>query len=220
MRSKIRKLWVRFWMHFAGLGTFGRLAMRIAGWLYPPYKGRHILAEKSNFGYFESSVKIHIRHFEKGKRVFLGDGVTIYSKTNNETVRLGDDVYINVGTILELGPGGSIVIGDRTTIQTKCHLSAYCGEIKIGEDVQIAPNCAFYPYNHGMDLGKKMNDQPLFSRGGINIEDGVWLGFGVIVLDGVTIGKESIVAAGSVVTKDIPAMVVAGGVPAKVIRER
>lgn len=65
-----------------------------------------------------------------------------------------------------------------------------------------------------------MNDQPLFSRGGINIEDGVWLGFGVIVLDGVTIGSESIIAAGSVVNKDIPSGVVAAGVPAKIIRTR
>ena len=194
--------------------------MLCGGWFYPPYKGRHGLAKISEFGYFESSVKIHVRKFEIGKHVFLGDGVIIYSKGSRESVRLGNDVYINFGSVLELDQGGSIVIGDRTTIQTKCHLSAYCSEIKIGADVQIAPNCAFYPYNHGMGLGKKMNDQPLFSRGGINIEDGVWLGFGVIVLDGVTIGSESIIAAGSVVNKDIPSGVVAAGVPAKIIRTR
>ncbi len=65
-----------------------------------------------------------------------------------------------------------------------------------------------------------MKQQPLFTRGGIFIEDDVWLGYGVVVLDGVHIGKGSVIGAGSVVNRDIPAGVIADGVPVKVIKER
>jgi len=101
-----------------------------------------------------------------------------------------------------------------------CQLSAYVGTIRIGADVQIALNCAFYPYNHGMSLDKTMKEQPLFSQGGIDIGADVWLGVGVVVLDGVHIGQGAIIGAGSVVNKNIPAGVLAAGVPARIIKER
>jgi acetyltransferase-like isoleucine patch superfamily enzyme len=62
-----------------------------------------------------------------------------------------------------------------------------------------------------------MRLQPLQTKGGIVIEDDVWIGFGVIVLDGVKIGKGAVLGAGSVVTRDIPDNTVAVGVPAKTI---
>jgi acetyltransferase-like isoleucine patch superfamily enzyme len=58
------------------------------------------------------------------------------------------------------------------------------------------------------------------SRGDILIEDDAWIGFGVIVLDGVHIGSGAVIGAGSVVTRDIPANAIAAGIPAKVIRMR
>ena len=70
-----------------------------------------------------------------------------------------------------------------------CFFVAYVGSIRIGADVHIASNCAFYPYNHGFAPGILIADQPLTSRGDIVLEDDVNLGFGVIVLEGVTIGK-------------------------------
>ena len=58
------------------------------------------------------------------------------------------------------------------------------------------------------------------TKGGIVIEDDVWLGFGVIVLDGVRIGKGAVIGAGAVVTKDIPEGAIAAGIPARVIKMR
>ena len=86
--------------------------------------------------------------------------------------------------------------------------------------MQIAPNCAFYPYNHGIEPGKLIQEQPLYSKGDIIVGDDAWLGFGVIVLDGVRIGKGAVVGAGSVVTEDIPDGGIAVGVPARVVKMR
>jgi acetyltransferase-like isoleucine patch superfamily enzyme len=89
----------------------------------------------------------------------------------------------------------------------------------MGPRVQIAPNCAFYPYNHGFAPGKPILHQPLESKGDILIEEDAWLGVGVIVLDGVRIGKGAVIAAGSVVTQNIPDGAIAMGAP-RVVKMR
>lgn len=207
-------------MRYAGISRFGRFAARLAGWFYPPYKSRHALARMHPGGYIAPSATLHAGGLKLGKHVFIGDGVTVFSRGSDESAVLGDGVVINRDTIIELGHGGSLNIGDRTTVQPRCQFSAYKGAIQIGKDVQIAPHCAFYPYNHRMSPDVPMNEQPLTSDGGIVIEDDVWLGFGVIVLDGVRIGKGAVIGAGSVVNKDIPAAAIAVGVPAKVVKNR
>ena len=65
-----------------------------------------------------------------------------------------------------------------------------------------------------------MSQQSLITKGGIQIGDDVWLGYGTIVLDGVHIGKGAVVGAGSVVNQDVPAGTIAAGVPARVIKTR
>lgn len=207
-------------MWLGGRSRVGRIAFRLAGWFYPPYKARHALASLSPTGYISPSAVIHHRNLTLGKHVFVGDGVTIFARSADESIVLGDEVFINKDTIIEQGHGGSLIIGDRTTIQPRCQFSAYRGTIRIGNEVQIAPNCAFYPYNHGMSPDQPMKQQPLLSKGGITLEDDVWLGFGVVVLDGVRIGKGAVIGAGSVVNKDIPAGAIAVGVPAKVVKNR
>jgi acetyltransferase-like isoleucine patch superfamily enzyme len=84
----------------------------------------------------------------------------------------------------------------------------------------MAPCCAFYPYDHSMLPVKPIREQPLKTRGGIIIEDEAWLGFGVIVLDGVRIGQGAVIGAGSIVTKNIPDGSIAAGNPACVIKMR
>ena len=84
----------------------------------------------------------------------------------------------------------------------------------------IASNCSFFNYDHGTSRDQPMNLQPVTTRGGIFVEDDVWIGVGSTVLDGVRIGEGAIVAAGSVVTKDVPPYAVVGGSPAKIIKNR
>lgn len=220
IRAKFKALWPRFWMQFAGVSRVGRIAAWVAGWFYPSYKCRHALAKLSLNGYISPSATINHPNLTLGKYIFLGDGVTIFGRAEDESVVLGDEVYLNKDTIIESGHGGSLIIGARTTIQPRCQLSAYKGEIRIGDDVQIAPNCAFYPYDHGMSPDKPMKQQPLISKGGIYIGDDVWLGYGVIVLDGVHIGKGAVIGAGSVVNQSVPAGAIAVGVPARVVKTR
>jgi acetyltransferase-like isoleucine patch superfamily enzyme len=92
--------------------------------------------------------------------------------------------------------------------------------IQIGCGVQIAPNCAFYPYDHGFARGQLIMEQPCKTKGGIIIDDDAWLGHGVIVLDGVRIGKGAVIGAGSVVTNDIPDGAIASGIPSRVVKMR
>jgi len=219
MRGAGRK-WARFWMGFSSPRLAGRLACALAGIPYPPYYGKVPLSTLGRKGYFALSTTIHHRDLELGEGVFIGRQVIIYQDEGGEETVLGSRVHLHQGTILQNGAGGSIRIGDDTHIQPYSRISAYCGSVEIGERVEIAPNCSFYPYNHAMEAGIPFSRQPLTSRGDIVIGDDVWLGVGTTVLDGARIGKGAIVGAGSVVTREIPAGCIAIGVPARVIGER
>jgi acetyltransferase-like isoleucine patch superfamily enzyme len=155
-----------------------------------------------------------------GENVFLGERVVVYQTKNGGPVNIGNGTHIHRETIIETGNGGELKIGRDTHVQPRCQFSAYVGSISIGDHVQIAPFCAFYPYNHGFRPDEPINSQPLYTKGGIVIEDDAWLGVGVYVLDGVTIGKGAVVGAGSVVTIDIPEGTIACGNPATVRQTR
>jgi acetyltransferase-like isoleucine patch superfamily enzyme len=154
------------------------------------------------------------------RRCFLGDGVTVYQAADGGPVALSEGVHLHKDTTVHTGQGGSIAIGELTHIQSGCHIVAYKGAIEIGARCEIAPHCGFYPYDHGVVAGIPVRRQPMTTRGGIRLEDDVWLGFGVIVLDGVTIGRDAVVGAGAVVTHSIPDNCIAVGNPARVVKTR
>ncbi|MCB9079909.1 MAG: acyltransferase [Anaerolineaceae bacterium] len=114
---------------------------------------------------------------------------------------------------------GEIEIGDNCSINPFCVIYGH-GGVKIGNDVLIATHTVIIPSNHNFSS----LDRPIRLQGntskGIIIEDDVWIGAGCKILDGVIIGKSSIVAAGSVVNKSIEPYSIVGGVPAKLIRKR
>ena len=218
MNSLIRR-WTRFWMRFSGTGRLGRAACGLAGVFHPPFFGRVPLASLRGNGYFSPSSSIHHSDLVLGNNLFVGDRVLIYEDAGGGRIELGAGVHVHRDTAIQTGAGGKVVIGDNTHIQPRCQLSAYKGSISIGQQVEIAPNCSFYPYDHGMAADTPIGRQALLA-GDIVIEDGVWLGVGVIVLNGVRIGKGAVIGAGSVVSKNIPDMAVAVGVPAKVVKYR
>ena len=127
--------------------------------------------------------------------------------------RLGPDVEVRPPFYVDLGY--RIRIGARTFVNYGL-VALDVAPITIGEDVQIGPNVQLLTPTHPLDPEPRRNKW----EGGepITIGDNVWLGGGVIVLPGVTIGADTVVGAGSVVTKDLPPGVLAVGNPARVVR--
>ena len=220
MRSHLKGIWTRFWLARSGRGVGGRLAARLAAWCVPPYKGRLQLALSHPKGYISPTAEISHENLNLGKNVFIGDRVVIYQDAGGGPVELGDRVMLFDEIIVDVVSGGSLIIGADTAIQPRCHFTSAIAPIRIGKGVQIAPQCAFYSYDHGIAPGELIRNQPLRSKGPIAIEDDVWIGFGVIVLSGVRIGKGAVIGAGSVVTRDVPEGAVATGSPARVVKMR
>jgi acetyltransferase-like isoleucine patch superfamily enzyme len=219
--AKGKLVWARFWMSLAGLPVVGRIAMGLAGWSFPPYRARVVLARLHRRGYIAPSATIYHTMLGLGANVFIGDNVLIYQMDGDTgPVELGDRVRLHRDVVVETGVGGSLTVGADTNIQPRCQFSAYVSPIRIGRGVSIAPSCAFYPYDHGIAPGTPIRKQPFQTKGGIIIDDEAWLGFGVIVLDGVRIGKGAVVGAGSVVTHDVPDGAVVQGIPARVLLMR
>jgi acetyltransferase-like isoleucine patch superfamily enzyme len=114
-----------------------------------------------------------------------------------------------------------ITIGSHVNIGTTVKIiAAYKGKIVIGNSIDIGSGSHFsggsYDYSSADILPSSQHLEPK----GIEVQDLAWIGAGVIVLDGVNIGTRSIVAAGAVVTKDIPSYSIAAGVPAEVKKSR
>lgn len=114
-----------------------------------------------------------------------------------------------------------IIIGDYTSIRDGSHITAI-DSIRIGNNVLTGLNVLITDNAHGASdislLDTRPADRPLSSKGPVIIEDNVWIGEKASIMPGVHIGRGAIVAANSVVTKDVPAYSVVAGVPAKVIK--
>ncbi len=114
----------------------------------------------------------------------------------------------------------NIIIGDCSSIERGCCLWAGPNaRIIIGRYVLIGPGVKIHATNHGTNPNSLIRFQPLREED-IVIEDDVWLGANVVVTAGVRIGRGSIVAAGAVVTKDVPPYTIVGGIPARPLKSR
>jgi maltose O-acetyltransferase len=111
--------------------------------------------------------------------------------------------------------GSNITIGEGTFINYDC-VFLDCNCIVIGREVQIAPRVQIYTATHPLDPATRRSSLEFALP--VVVHDGVWLGGGVIVCPGVTIGENTVVGAGSVVTRDLPAGVLAVGNPCRVLR--
>lgn len=204
----------------AGPEGAGRLATRLATIFTPPHKARVHLAGYNPRGYVALNAAVDPGGPGPGRNLFVGERCVIHRSDPSGEIELGDRVHLYADVVLEAGQEGRIEIGGETHIQPGCTLMAYKGSIRIGARVEIASGCAFYPYNHGMARDRPIREQPLESKGDTVVGDDAWLGFGVIVLDGVTIGRGAVIGAGSVVTRDVPEDAIAFGVPARVVGRR
>jgi len=186
-------------------GIFYRLILKTKGW--PA---------------IESGVRIRFAsNVRLGDRAYLDQGVYLHACPNG--IEIGSDSLVMHGSILHvynfrqiphsgIRMGRDCLIGEYNVIRGQ-------GGVVIGNRVYTSPMVQIIAVNHVFeDPGRSFVDQGITAEG-IVIEDDVWIGSGSVVLDGVRIGRGSVVAAGSVVTRDVPAHSVVAGVPARVIKE-
>ena len=111
---------------------------------------------------------------------------------------------------------GDVIIGDHTRIGLH---NTIIGPVKIGNNVNLAQGITVTALNHNFTDPDKRIDEQGVSTNPVTIEDDIWIGANAVILPGVSIGHHSVVAAGAVVTKDVPAHTLVAGVPAKIIKE-
>jgi maltose O-acetyltransferase len=120
-----------------------------------------------------------------------------------------------------LAPGtyidsGNVAIGRRTFVNHRCYFDGNA-PIRIGADCAVGPRVCFLTSGH--ELGPSSRRPGPTISAPITVEDGCWIGAGSILLPGVTVGRGAVVAAGSVVTRDVPPDSLVGGVPARVLKD-
>ena len=116
------------------------------------------------------------------------------------------------------GGSGDLIIGEWTFINSGCVL--YTGNgIRIGNHVAVAANCTFAPVNHAYHERNRLIQEQgsLPSKGGIVVEDDVWIGANCVLLDGAILRQGCVIAAGSVVRCEVPAYSVNAGQPLRVV---
>jgi acetyltransferase-like isoleucine patch superfamily enzyme len=172
-----------------------------------------------------AAIEDHVRlrfasNIRLGRGTYIDHGVYIHATPGG--VSIGDGTYVMHNAVLHVYnfrdlPQAGISIGARSLIGEGCILRGQ-GGIHIGDDVFLAPLVQVLAVDHTYDDPKTpISMQPIAARG-IHIDDDVWIGGGAIILDGVRIGRRSIVAAGAVVTRDVLPNTVVGGVPARVLK--
>lgn len=144
-----------------------------------------------------------------GERCFVSELASV----DNEVLRLGPSSYIAAGAYLT----GTLRAGRDCTINP---YAVVRGDIELGDAVRIGAHTSLLGFNHTFDdPDLEVHRQPLTSKG-IVIGNDVWIGSHVVILDGIRVGDKAVVAAGAVVTKDVPPGAVVGGNPAKVLKWR
>ncbi|MEA5551758.1 DapH/DapD/GlmU-related protein [Anabaena cylindrica UHCC 0172] len=182
---------------------------------------RIIFAQIGNSVYIQDGVEfISTDAIEIGDRVYIFKGVRIDGEGHkNNIIHLENGVILERNVLIGALNKTEIKIGQDTFIGPGVCIAGP-GNIKIGKYCLIAAHTGIYANNHNFTDPIEPIKYQGITRKGIVIEDDCWLGHGVKVLDGVTIGKGSVIGAGAVVTKDIPPFSVAVGIPARVIKNR
>ncbi|MCM1313055.1 MAG: sugar O-acetyltransferase [Bacteroides sp.] len=162
--------------------------------------------------------KLMHRHYEESQRIMLDYNNNLH--TDEERTELlgkltGTTVHpsVRVMTPFQADFGKNIHFGENIFVNAGCKFQDH-GGIFIGDNALIGHNCVMATINHDTRPSHRADNIPA----PIHVGRNVWIGANVTILGGVTIGDNAIVAAGAVVTKDVPPNTIAGGVPAKFIK--
>ena len=160
------------------------------------------------------------QHRGRGSKIHRGRGSKIYWSVRMDTppyrnFQLGRKSVIESYCCIN-NAVGDVTIGDQTRIGIHCTV---IGPVSIGNNVNLAQGITVTALNHNFEDTTKRIDEQGVSTQPVVIGDDVWIGANAVILPGVTIGRHCVVAAGAVVTKDVPDNTVVGGVPAKIIKK-
>ena len=173
---------------------YARLALRLA-WLKLRFRGR----------------------LRTDGLAFVGPGVTF---------EIGPEACVHLGRWSWIGHGckiraheGEVHIGAKTVLGQECTISAY-QHVSIGRECIVADRVMLIDFDHGVvETERPIREQGIYKRD-VHIGHNIWIGYGACILRGVTIGDNSVIGTSSVVTCDVDANSVVGGIPAKLIRRR
>lgn len=153
---------------------------------------------------------------------FIDDYVMIYPSVRGSCLTLGPRTRVGPFTVIRfVGGAGDIEVGEGTCIGSQCHLLSGHG-IRLGKMVNISGGVALVPVNHAF----ARRDVPMIgqgfmpSRGGLVVDDDVWIGSRCVLLDGTHIEQGAIIGAGSVVRGRVPAYQIWAGNPARYVKDR
>lgn len=224
MSNAIKHIQERFegdWKRTDKINTLTRLARFFCRGLYQ----RLFFKKASGMVLIGKHVSIrYAKYLSVGKDFIIEDGVEL-NCLSTKGIRLGNRVTIGKNAIIRPSNiyGGAIgeglTMGDNSNIGPFAYIGC-SGHIEIGNNVMISPRVSIYAENHEFSDATILMKAQGVTKQFVKIEDDCWIASNAIILAGVTIGKGSVIAAGSVVTKDIPAYSIAAGVPATVIKSR
>lgn len=146
----------------------------------------------------------------------------IIPSSRGTSISIGSHTHIFEFVVIRaVGGTGDVEIGERCYINPHCVFYSGNG-IKIGNDVLIAAGTVIAPANHAFGNRDKLIREQGFqpTRGGVIIEDDVWIGSNVTILDGAVVRRGSVIMAGAVVNCLVPEYTIWGGIPARFIKER
>jgi acetyltransferase-like isoleucine patch superfamily enzyme len=157
------------------------------------------------------------RRWQTDGFVFFGRGLELEISRRGR-VSFGRFVWIGDGTKIRCHEG-EVEIGRKTVIGQECTISAY-QRVRIGEQCVIADRAMFIDFDHGVvETERPIRLQGIYKRD-VEVGSNVWIGYGACILRGVRVGDNAVVGTNAVVTRDVPANAVVGGVPARVVRMR
>jgi acetyltransferase-like isoleucine patch superfamily enzyme len=183
-----------------------------------------------------------IRKIKRVMRLFYSRWIVLELKRSGKEVSIGRGLFLVGGKYIEIGDHSSIHANGILTAWNKYQDNRFTPQIKIGNNCSIGEYCHITAINsivignnvltgkrititdnaHGLSNKELMDippiNRPLYSKGAIIIDDNVWIGDGVCILPNVHIGYGAIIAANTVVSKDIPSYCVAGGNPARILK--
>ncbi len=172
------------------------------------------LSDRPELGDFRSRVLRAIRLTEQLNALPYDDTTGIHAAWSRLTGQPIDETFNLIPPVYS-DHGINIRIGRNVFVNQGCRFNDI-GGIEIGDDVMLGPDVSLITSGHPLDLAGRRSG---ITAAPIRIEQNVWIGARALVLQGVTIGAGAVVAAGAVVTRDIPPATLAAGVPARPIRD-